>query len=659
MTYGSFALLVHKVLPALPFVEMKTPTVPTIRFFWLFLSTSLLQVPVWGKEATSETGAPTVLPSEIPPQSQGAFHGKPSLRAVYVEEGPKLDGHLDDEVWKRAMPAGDLVQTFPDDNTSGSQPTEFRILYDKENLYLGVWCFQEDPRDVTANAGNVDDAVADDYFILMLDTFHDRRNAYAFAATPNSLRLDMLVGDQGRTQNLAWDTIWRAKCAIHDWGWAAELAIPFKSIAFDEKSTTWGINFVRSIKKNNETQVWANARPGIDPANAAEAGTLSGLKDLKQGLGLDVLPFVTGTYVDDRTSGTDDFDLDGGLDVRYRINARTTAYLSVNTDFADVEADTRQFNFSRFNQSFPEKRDFFLEDAGMFDFPSDGISPYYSRKIGLSSSGEIIPIHFAAKVTSHQNGYNFGLMDVLLDAPEGERNVFVGRVRKNLENGSTLGLISTIGNPRSDSDGFSLGTDYQFVNGEFMGEYSLATKVWALGSSNDEQENAEFKIAYGADTLFSSRELTLAAAYSEVSDHFNPPLGYVERDDYRKYYLFTSYEPRYEDLDWLMASFHQYELELYTDTGNSLSDITHTFTPFTLIFGAGDSISYEITRKSDRPDEAFTIFDTSLQAGKYDGTYHTISLDTDPKEKSTDPWDTPGVICMRREKDTKQALISC
>jgi hypothetical protein len=178
-----------------------------------------------------------------------------------------------------------------------------------------------------------------------------------------------------------------------------------------------------------------------------------------------------------------------------------------------------------------------------------------------------------------------------------------------------------------------LGTDYQFVDGEFMGEYSLSTKVWALGSSNDEQENAEFKLAYGADTLFSSRELTLAAAYSEVSDHFNPPLGYVERDDYRKYYLFSSYEPRYEDLDWLMASFHQYELELYTDTGNSLSDVTHTFTPFTLIFGTGDSVSYEITRKSDRPDEAFTIFDTSLQAGKYDGTYHTISLDTDSKRK--------------------------
>jgi hypothetical protein len=271
-----------------------------------------------------QKGQQVAQPSEIPPQSQGAYHGKPSLRAVYVEEGPKLDGNLDDEVWIRAMPAGDLVQTFHEDNTSASQPTEFRILYDKENLYLGVWCFQEDPTDITAN----------------------------------SLRFDILIGDQGKMQNVDWDTIWRAKCAIHDWGWAAELAIPFKSIAFDERSTTWGINFLRVIQKNNETQVWANARPGVDPANAAEAGTLSGLKNLKQGLGLDVLPFVTSTYVDDRASGTDDFEADGGLDVRYRINARTTAYLSVNTDFAGTEADTRQFSFSRFNQSFSGKRDF-------------------------------------------------------------------------------------------------------------------------------------------------------------------------------------------------------------------------------------------------------------------------------------------------------------
>ena len=321
MTYGIFALLVYKSSPALPFVEMKMPTAPTIRFLWLFLSTSLIHVPLWGKEATSETGAPKVQPSEIPPQSQGAYLGNPSLRAVYVEEGPKLDGNLDDEVWKRAIPAGDLVQTFPENNKSGTQATEFRILYDKENLYVGIWCFQEDSTDVTANAGNVANAGNDDHCIVILDTFHDKRNAYAFFVTPNSLRFDMLIADQGKMQNGDWDTIWSAKSAIHDWGWAAELAIPFKSIAFDEKSATWGINFLRVIKKNRETQVWANARPGVDPANATEAGTLGGLKDLKQGLGLDVLPFVTGTYVDDRTNGIDDFKADGGFCLLYTSDA--------------------------------------------------------------------------------------------------------------------------------------------------------------------------------------------------------------------------------------------------------------------------------------------------------------------------------------------------
>ena len=572
-------------------------------------------------------------PSEIAVQSRGMYIGKPTFQAVYVDEGPIIDGNLNDEVWHRAMPAGDLLKTFPEDNASGTQSTEFRIIYDKENLYIGIWCFQDNPADITANAGNLADAGNDDHALVILDTFRDQRNAYAFIVTPNSLKADLLIGDQGRMQNMDWDTIWDAKCGIHNWGWGAEIMIPFKSISFDEDASTWGINLRRVLKKNGEVQDWANARSGVDPANPAQAGTITGLKNLKQGLGLDVLPFVTGTYTDDRTTGNDEFKADGGLDLRYRINAKTTAYLSINTDFADVEADVRQFNFTRFNQSFPEKRDFFLEDAGMFHFPSDGLSPYYSRKIGLSETGQIVPIHFAAKITSNQKNYNFGLMDVLIDSPEGERNVFVGRVRKNLENGSTIGLLSTFGDPRSNEDGYSVGADYQFINGEFMGDKSLGTKVWALGTANEAQTDSETKISYGAETIFKGRELTLVGAYSEVPENFNPPLGYVMRDDYRKYRFAASYVPRHEDVEWLNVSIHDYDLEIYTDTGNTLSDITNTITPIEFILESGDNLGYEIAHKLDRPTETFTIFDTSLPAGEYEGFYHRFFFNSDSKRK--------------------------
>ena len=139
------------------------------------------------------------------------YIGKPTFQAVYVDEGPNIDGNLNDEVWYRAMPAGDLLKTFPEDNSSGTQATEFRILYDKENLYIGIWCFQDNPDDITANAGNLADAGNDDHALVILDTFRDQRNAYAFIVTPNSLKADLLIGDQGRMQNMDWDTIWDAK----------------------------------------------------------------------------------------------------------------------------------------------------------------------------------------------------------------------------------------------------------------------------------------------------------------------------------------------------------------------------------------------------------------------------------------------------------------
>ena len=255
--------------------------------------------------------------------------------------------------------------------------------------------------------------------------------------------------------------------------------------------------------------------------------------------------------------------------------------------------------------------------------------------MALSESGEIVPIHFAAKITSNQKNYNFGLMDVLIDSPEGERNVFVGRVRKNLENGSTIGLLSTFGDPRSKEDGYSVGADYQFINGEFMGDKSLATKLWALGSLRTKPKpTRELKISYGAETIFKGRELTLVGAFSEVPENFNPPLGYVMRDDYRKYRFAASYVPRYhEDAEWLNVSIHDYDLEIYKDTGNTLSDITHTITPIEFILESGDNLGYEIAHKLDRPTEAFTIFDTTLPAGEYEGFYHRFFFNSHSKRK--------------------------
>ncbi len=586
--------------------------------------------------ALGQDGNATVQPSKIAKESRGTYRGAPVVHATFVENGPKIDGDLNDEVWQRALPAGgELFQVEHKDNVTGSEVTEFRVLYDKSNLYLGVWCFQKNPKGITANAGNDEKVVEDDFVGILIDTFHDKRNGYVFLVNPNSLRIDALVSDNGSNQNWHWETVWNARCAIHDWGWGVELAIPFKSISFDDKATTWGMNLARSIKGTSEFLFWANARSGVDPANASEAGVLHGLKGLEQGLGLDLMPFVTSRYTNDRTKNQDDFDFDGGIDLRYRISSKTTAQLSVNTDFADVEADHRQYNFSRFNESFPEKRAFFLEDASIFDFPSfGGVSPYYSRKIGLSEDGDVMPIHLATKITGRSKDYNFGLMDVLLEGDDHPRNVFVGRGRKNLTEDSTVGLISTWGDPRSDATSFSLGADYKYHTGEFLEKHNLSTTAWILGSYSDADDHPGMEGAYGINSTFWNEDVLLYGGYAEVGDKFNPALGYVQRDDFRRNYDMTfSYHPNHEETDWLRTTVHQYAFDLYTDTGNNLIDTTQRFEPLTLVFDSGDAISFESFHHTDRPSEEFPIWDTMLPVRKYEWWNHSLSFESSGKRK--------------------------
>jgi len=577
----------------------------------------------------------TAQPSQIAKESRGTYRGAPVVHATFVETGPQIDGDLNDEVWQKALPAGgELFDVENDVKALGSEATEFRVLYDKSNLYLGVWCFQKNPKEITANVGNDENALEDDFVGILIDTFHDKRNGYIFGVTPNSLRVDSLVSDNGSNQNWNWETVWNARCAIHDWGWGAEVAIPFKSISFDDKAATWGINLARSIKGASEFLFWANGRPGVEPTNPADAGVLHGLKGLSQGLGLDLMPFVTSRYTNDRTKNQDDFDFDGGIDLRYRISSKTTAQLSVNTDFADVEADHRQFNFSRFNESFPEKRAFFLEDASIFDFPSSGgVSPYYSRKIGLNDDGEVVPIYLATKITGRTKDYNFGLMDVLVEGDDHPRNVFVGRGRKNLAEDSTVGLISTLGDPRSDATSFSLGADYQYQTSEFLEKHNFSTKAWILGSYSEADDHSGTEGAYGVNSTFWNHDFFLYGGYAEVGDSFNPALGYVARDDFRNYDMTFSYHPKYDETDWLQSSVHQYAFDLYTDTGNNLIDTMQRFQPLGLVFDTGDAIGFESYHLTDQPSESFTIFDATLPARKYEWWVHSFAFESSVKRK--------------------------
>ena len=567
----------------------------------------------------------------IAPGSKGTFRGRPSVQAVRVENAPTLDGHLTDEVWQKAQPAGGFLQTSPNTNVPHTERTEFRVVYDDDALYIGVWCFDSDVHNLVALTMERDESMRfEDNLYISLDTFLDRRNGYIFSMNPNGARRDGAVSNNGYGGD-EWDGAWSARARVHDWGWAAEVAIPFKTLSFDENSDTWGFNISRNVGRTGERGRWANARTEVHSHHLSEAGDLVGLKGLKQGLGLDVNPYAIGKYQKDYNKDDSDLLGDAGLDVRYRLTPSLTALASVNTDFAETELDRRQVNLTRYPLFFPEKRQFFLEDSGIFAFggaesasrrrSSDSggelMMPFFSRRVGLSRSGEVMPIHFAGKVTGRIQDYNIGLLDAVVDGEDGLRNVFVGRVSRNIFEQSSVGFLTTIGDSNSDVMNSANGLDFQYRNTDIFGGKTMVANLYALGTYTEDGSGLD--PAWGAETKIYDRNLDFSASVTEVGEDFNPSMGYVRRRGVRRYQLEADFIPYHDSISWLRNSRHGYEVEINTDLSNDVVDTDQSFALASLYLESQNSISVKVHHVTDRPAEDFYIADGSkVSAGNYD-----------------------------------------
>ena len=568
--------------------------------------------------------------SIIAPESKGTFRGRPTVAAVRVTKAPDIDGHLIDEVWSYAKPAGEFLQKEPKQNIPHSQRTEFRVLYNNDTLFVGVWCFDTEARNIIAHTMERDVMMRyEDMVNITLDTFQDRRNGYIFTVNPNGARSDATVSNN-TSRNGEWDGAWRAKSKKHAWGWSIEVAIPFKTLSFDEKNDSWGINIYRNIGRFGERGQWANSRPSSRSYHVSGCGDLTGLHGLRQGIGLDITPYATGKYSKDYDSRDSDLLGDFGFDVRYRLTPSLTALASINTDFAETEIDTRQVNFTRFPLFFPEKRQFFLEDSGIFGFgggessrrrsrdSSDALlMPFFSRRIGLSSKGHITPIHFAGKVTGRIKDYNIGLLDAVVEGDDHPRNAFVGRVSRNVFEQSSFGFLTTIGDPNSDEMNSVTGVDFQYRNSNFLDGRTFEANLFALGSYSEDLGGLE--PAWGASTKLYDRNIDLSASAMEIGDHFNPAMGFVRRRGTRRYMVEADFTTYHDNISWLRNSRHGYEAELYTDLGNDVVNTKQSFDLVSLYLESQDYISLKVSHLTDRPDEDFEISDGSIiPAGDYE-----------------------------------------
>src|SRR5688572_16444558 len=542
-----------------------------------------------------------------------------------------IDGVLDEPIWSSAPKIGDLIQRQPAPGQPPTERTEVTLLCDRNHLYVGVVSFDSEPGRVIGTQMARDASLgSDDRVEILLDTFRDQRSAFYFATNPSGALVDGLVAS-GQL-NADWDGIWDVRTRRTNEGWIAEFAIPFKSLSFPSGRTVWGFNLSRHVYRKLEEDRWSGARLETQLYQLSEAGQITNLEGLTQGIGLDVRPFLAGRWlrVDDDGDGT----VKPGLDVFYNITPSLKLTATFNTDFGETEVDARQINLSRFSVLFPEKRAFFLQGAGVFNFASTGpepaggippagadVYPFFSRQIGLLG-GQEVPLDAGVKLTGTVGRTDVGLLGVRTgDLPiVSEKNFIVGRVKRNLLKQSYIGAIFTSGHPAEEQAGQTVGADMRLATSRFLGRpNNFVVNGYAVKSVNEGNPGRDW--SYGFSAHFPNDKFNAQIALREIQENFKPGLGFVQRDNVRLFRVAGSYNPRPKSFLNVQQMFHDVYYTRFTrlDNGEVESwDLYVTLLDWHLSSGDNLHGMFDFNPTYERLFEPFEISpDVFLLPGEY------------------------------------------
>ena len=478
--------------------------------------------------------------------------------ATPVEEAPVIDGKVDDDVWHNAEVITDFIQAEPFEGRPATEKTEVRIVYDNRNVYLGVICFDSNPSQIIVTDARRDASLNDtDSFRVIFDTYRDRQNGFVFGTNPAGLEHDGQVtnegegggggggrpGGQRRAQsgagagyNLNWDTSFTVATDIGDYGWSAEFAIPLRTLRYASgKPQTWGLNFQRNIRRKREEVFWSPVSRVFNLYRLSSAGELHGL-ELETPRNFKVTPYLLGA-ANREFEIQDSADLDGewGVDAKFGVTPALNLDVTYNTDFAQVEVDTQQVNLTRFNLFFPEKRPFFLENAGYFQMGApQSVELFFSRRIGIGPEGVVVPIRAGARLSGKAGGYNVGFLNMQTEDLPGiahANNYTVASVSREFPNRSSLGalFVNRLGTGElagDDNWNRTFGVDGKLGFGQDFTVTGFAAKTQTPnldGSDHSYRGRAEFQ----------NKDLRAWLGYTEVGENFNPEVGFLRRHSYR------------------------------------------------------------------------------------------------------------------------------
>lgn len=560
--------------------------------------------------------------------------------AVFTTTPPEIDGHLGDPAWQQAVPITDFTQSQPDEGAPATERTEVRVLYDAEYLYVSAMMWDGRPDLMVATVLRRDESHNDnDAFAVTLDTFHDHRNGFFFETNAHGALFDAQIigeggtsgpgGGVGSTFNADWDAVWYAAGQITDEGWSVEIAIPFWALRFDRSSMeAWGINFRRQIRRKTESVYWAPVPRQFNATRLSLSGMLVGMEEVARPRNLQVKPFALGD-VGQIPSGpestpfeshTTEWGGDVGGDIKWSITPNWTLDGTVNTDFAQVEADNVQINLTRFPLFFPEKREFFLENAGLFQFGSGSgrrgprVIGFHSRRIGVFEGYEV-PILAGARLTGKVGGWNIGgltmqtrKVDELSLATE---NHSVLRVRRDVGSRSSIGALFT--------NRQATGSDYNRTFG-FDGRWAVDDQItvdgWVMKTTTPGLDlGSEWAGAISAN--WASPEWQVTASAMDVGEGFNPELGFVNRTGLRSYNTNVFWTPYFPDSTWIRNLGPHVTFSYLTDREDRLlSRFVHL--DYDMFLKRGDKLSIAHNRFFERLDTLFEIVPgVVIPAGDY------------------------------------------
>ncbi len=610
-------------------------------------------------------------PAPVPPATINRdAAGGATVRAVRLEGPWRLDGVLDEPMYAAVEPFGDFIQQAPDEGAPATEATDNWIFFDDESIYVGARVYESVPESAwVANEMQRDSfqLINNDGYIVVFDTFYDRRNGFSFRVNPIGGFSDQQITDEGNP-NPDWNPVWDVRTGRFDGGWTVEMEIPFQSLRFRPGANqVWGIQLGRDIRSNYEeaylTAVPISAGPG--QFRLSVAGTLVGLEVPADSRTFEIKPYAIGSLNTDRTVSppiSNDGDGTGGVDIKYGLTENLTADFTLNTDFAQVEVDEQQINLTRFSLFFPEKREFFLESQGIFDFarvagfggfggsargslnaapgvfpPGDAPTLFFSRRIGLDATGRTVPILGGGRLTGKVGDFSVGAINIQTDdvstgaaSPAGAAgtNFSVLRIKRDILRRSRVGAMFTNRSISLNGDGanqaYGLDGSFSFYDNVNLYGYYAQTRTPGL-EGDDESYQAAF--SYEGDLY------GLLVDHLQVGGNFNPEIGFMRRHDFRRSYVHGQFSPRPAGIEAVRQFTWAGSLD-YITNGAGQIETRILSGRFQTSFENSDSLSADIQQDYELLTEPFELAGAmTLPVGGYEFTDFQVSYRMGPQRR--------------------------